>query len=80
MTLTPPVLSISGRLVCGCEPLPVALGDHFDDAVEYFEGRLIVDGIHRHRHRGGSLFDGCQGGRRRIGGIQVRTQCKIDES
>jgi hypothetical protein len=34
----------------------MAFGDNFDDAIDHFDGGLIVNRVRRHRYPGGQSF------------------------
>ena len=62
------------------KPFPMAFGDHFDDAIAHFDGRLIVNRVRRHQPPGGPFFRVGQGICRTLWVIQVRKQRKINQS
>jgi hypothetical protein len=58
----------------------MALGDDFDDAIDHFDGSLIVDRIRRYWYPGGPFFCVGHGVVRHIRVIQVRKQRKVNQS
>src|SRR5450432_1512576 len=60
--------------------LPVTFGDDFNSIVDYFDGCLIVNSIHRHRKHSSPFFCVSQGGILVINIIQMGNQRKFNQS